>query len=528
MLSVAGVLHRGFPGLLIFGLGPAFTACSDSTSFVDQTYVTISSASPVVLRGDQLELSAKLWTRTAPGDSMEIKNAELVWSSEDPTVATVSVKDNNTTIATGVNSGTVQIRAVATGFQGSASAAFPLRVSNPLEIDSVRPTVAHYGDRVTLYGVGVNTLFFATLQGVTLFPDTFSVESGAGGLGQLSFWVPPPATSGQIVVLNPTQLVVSPDSTTVLPTDLYEPNETAPRTLDLSTGPFAPLPAVRFYNPALAFEEGAREDSLGYDWYRFTGTPAGGDLTFIFHAPGMRNSHLTFLASTVNNADSVATPGWTIGSGLYHCKDHAFKVDQRPADSLIVALRNVPAGSMDLVSLFTASGRYGFAVVDGYHTSDPAIKADRLEENDNCEFADRNFADPATRVDLATPFSDSLTIDNPHEVDWIRFSVPGPLPQAVTIKTAAPTGVNGANAGDIDLYVMAIPVAGSPIDIRGTSKNQRSNESLTLLLDPGDYYMVVADFVGKPVRYSVCAALGTSCTMPPGFLTSAASRGVAR
>jgi hypothetical protein len=513
---------------MLIGLGPALTACSDSTSLVDQTYVTISSSSPVVLRGDQLELSARLWTRTSPGDSMEVKNAELVWSSDDPTVATVSVKDNNTTIATGVNSGTVQIRAVATGFQGSASAAFPLRVSNPLEIDSVRPQVVRYGEKATLYGVGVNTLFFATLQGVALFPDTFTVESGAGGLGQLSFWVPPPATSGQIVVLNPTQLVVSPESTTVLPSDLYEPNDAAPRTLDLSTGPFAPLPAVRFYNPALAFEESERDDSVGVDWYRFTGMPVGGDLTFILLAPGFRNAHFTFLASTVNYADSVATPGWTIGSGLYHCKDHAFKVDQRPSDSLIVALRNVPAGSMDLVSLFSAAGRYGVAVVDGYRTSDPTIGPDRLEENDNCEFADRNFADPATRVDLSNPFSDSLTIDNPHDVDWIRFYVPGLAPQMVTVRTAAPAGVNGANAGDIDLYVMSVPVAGAPLDLRGASKNQRSNESLTLLLDPGDYYMVVTDFAGKPVRYSLCAAIGTSCTMPPGYTSAAAARGVAR
>jgi hypothetical protein len=521
------MISRGMPRLLLFGLVPA-AACSDSTSFVDQTYVTINSASPVVLRGDQLELSAKLWTRTSPADSTEVKNAELVWSTDDPTVATVTMKDNNTTIATGVNSGTVQIRALATGFQGSASAAFPLRVSNPLEIDSVRPTTVSYGERLTLYGVGVNTLFFATLQGATLAPDTFSTVQGAGGLGQLSFWVPPPATTGQIVVLNPTQLVIAPESTTVLPTDLYEPNEAAPRTLDLSVGPFAPLPAIRFYNPALAFEELGRDQSSGVDWYRFAGAPSGADLTFIFTAPGLKSSHFTFLASTVNNADSVATPGWTIGSGLYYCKDHVFQVDERRSDSLIVALKNVPSGSMDFVSMFTAGGRYGLAVVDGYFTSNPSIGPDRMEENDNCEYADRNFALESTRVDLSAPFSDSLTIDNPHDVDWIRVHVPGVAPQAVTFRTAAPTGVSGSKAGDIDLHVIGIPVAGSPLDLRGASKNQRSNESLTLVLEPGDYYVIVTDFVGTPIRYSLCAAVGTSCNMPPGFLAFSAARGMAR
>ena len=510
--------------MLVFGLGSVLSSCSDSTSFVDQTYVTISSASPVVLRGDQLELTARLWTRTSPSDSVEVRNAELVWSSDDPTVASVTATDNNTTIATGINSGVVQIRALATGFQGSTAAAFPLRVSNPIEIDSVRPQIVPYGDKVTLYGVGVNSLFFATLQGATLVPDTFSVVTGAGGLGELSFWVPPPATTGQIVVLNPTQLVIAPESTTVLPTDLYEPNETAPRALDLSAGPFSALPAIRFYNPALAFEELGRDSSSSVDWYRFSGAPVGGDLTFIFTAPGLKNSHVTFLAATVNNADSVETPGWTIGSGLYHCKDHALKVDQRTSDSLVVALKNVAPASMDFVSLFAAAGRYGMAVLDGYLAT---IPPDRLEENDNCEYADRNFADPATQVDLTTPFSDSLTIDNPHDADWIRFRVPGTLPQTVTFRTAAPAGANGAKAGDIDLRVLRIPVAGSPLDMRGVSKNQRSNESLTLLLDPGEYYILVTDFAGTPIHYSLCAAVGASCGLKPGFVTGPAT-GVAR
>ncbi|HEU4681418.1 MAG TPA: hypothetical protein VFS51_06705 [Gemmatimonadales bacterium] len=493
--------------------------------------MTISSPSPVVLRGDQLELSAKLWTRTSPGDSVEVRNAELVWSTDNPTLATLTSKDNNTTIATGVNSGVVQVSAVATGFQGSTPAGFSLRVSDPLEIDSTRPATVRYGEKVTMYGVGVNSLFFAALEGATLLPDTFSVTAGAGGIGELSFWVPPPASTGHAVVLSPGQIVVAPESTIVVPEDLYEPNDAAPRTIDLTAGPFPTLPGVRFYNPALAFEERSRADSLGVDWYRFSGVTPGSDLTFIFMAPTFQNAHLTFLAPTVTNADSVATPGWTIGSGLYYCKDHQFKVQERPADSLIVALKDVPAGSMDLISLFFVSGRYGFAVVDGYLTSDPNIGPDRFEENDNCEFADRNFAAPATRVDLTTPFSEALTIDNPHDVDWIRFEVTGAVPQTVTFRTAPPAAVDPASAGDVDLYVMGVPVAGSPLDLRGSARGAGSTDSLTVVLDPGQYYMVVTDFAGTPTRYSLCAAVGLTCGLPAGFVTSSRpsmSRGVIR
>jgi hypothetical protein len=504
--------------VLVLAIGAGLLACTETTQAVDQTYVSIASASPVVLRGAQIELTAKLWTRTSPSDSVEVPNAELVWSSDDPTLAALTSKSNNTTVATGVNSGVVQIRAVATGFQGATPAAFPLRVSNPLEIDSMRPAVVRYGEKVTMFGVGVNTLFFAALQGGALLPDTLSVAAGAGGVSQMSFWVPPPASSGHAVVLSPSQIVVAPDSTTVLPRDLYEPNETAPSVIDLTATPFPSVPAVRFYNPALAFENRVRADSLGVDWYRLAGATPGSDLTFIFMAPTFQNAHLTFLASPVNSSDSVSTPGWTIGSGLYACKDHAFKVKEQPSDSMIIALKNVPAGAMDLISLFFVSGRYGFAVVNGYLTSNPTIGADRFEENDNCEFADRNFTDPATRVDLTAPFSEALTIDNPHDIDWIRFHVPGVGPQTVTVRTAPAAALSTAEAGDIDLYVLGIPVAGSPLEIKGSSRADGSTESITpLILDPGDYYMVVTDFAGTPTRYAICAAVGLSCALPAGF-----------
>jgi hypothetical protein len=518
------------PRVLVLVIGAGLLACTDSTEAVDQAYVTIASASPVVLRGDQIELTAKLWTRTSPGDSVEVRNAELVWSSDNPTLASLTAKDNNTTIATGVNSGVVQIRAVATGFEGANPAAFSLRVSNPLEIDSMRPSVVRYGEKVTMYGVGVNTLFFAALEGASLLPDTFSVSAGSGGIGQLDFWVPPPATTGHAVVLSPGQIVVAPESTVVLRRDLYEPNDSTASIIDLSAGPFPSLPAVRFYNPALAFEDRVRNDSLGVDWYRLVGAPAGSDLTFIFMAPTFSSAHLTFLASPVNSPDSVSVPGWTIGSGIYACKDHSWKVDEQPADSLIVALKDVPGGPMDLISLFVVSGRYGLAVVNGYLTTDPSIGPDRMEENDNCEFADRNFGVPATRVDLGVAaFSDTLTIDNPHDIDWIRFRVPGPIPQTVAFQTAPPTVLDASSRdGDIDLYVMAVPVAGSPLDIKGASKGAGSNESLSLLLDPGDYYMVVHDFIGSPTRYSLCAELNAPCTLPAGFMTGSARSSMSR
>jgi hypothetical protein len=321
------------------------------------------------------------------------------------------------------------------------------------------------------------------------------------------------------VVLSPGQLVIAPDSTTVLRRDLYEPNETAPSRIDLTAAPFPTIPAVRFFNPALAFEDRVRADSLGIDWYRFNGTVPGSDLTFIFTAPSFKGAHLTFLSSPVANPDLTAPPPWTIGSGLYYCKGAQFRADERPSDSLVVALKNIPAGALDLISLFAVTGRYGMAVVQGYYTTNPAITADRFEENDNCEFADRNFADPLTRVDLSTPFSEALTIDNPHDIDWIRMRVPGLVPQAVTFRTASRAAAGATD--DIDLYVMGIP-SGGKVAMKQVSKTAGSSESITVVLDPGDYYVVVADFAGTPTSYSLCAALGVSCTLPPSPMVGSA------
>jgi hypothetical protein len=43
---------------------------------------------------------------------------------------------------------------------------------------------------------------------------------------------------------------------------------------------------------------------------------------------------------------------------------------------------------------------------------------------------------------------------------------------------------------------------------------------MTLVLNPGDYYMVETDFAGTPPRYSLCAAVGASCSLPAGSMIS--------
>ncbi len=500
---------------MVFGV--ALTGCSDATDSEVTTYTAIAAASPVLLRGAQQAFAASVWQRTAPGDSVEVRNVELVWTTTDPTLATVAAQDNRSAVVTGVNAGVVTLTATATGFEGAEPAHFDLRVANPLEIDSMRPAVVRWGEKVTMYGIGVSSLFFATLEGAALFPDTFSVAV-TGGLEQISFWVPPPASTGHVFALGPGLNVIAPDSTTVVRSDLYEPNELSPRAIDLDgADPVPAVPQVRVFNPALAFEEVDRAEVAGLDWYRFSSSAPGRDLTFIFNAPTFAGAHRTFLSAPTTDASDLANSSWTIGSGLYHCKGYPFSVEEQPADSLLVALRNVPSGTLDLISQYFVPGRYGLAVLDGYHTAEPSIGPDRFEENDTCDFADRTFLAPATQIDLTAEFADSLTVDNPHDVDWLRFRVPGPAPQLVAIRSESRTGPGtAAEASDIDLYLLSVPGGALGLEPRGVSRSDGSSETLSVVLDPGDYYLVVTDYAGVPTRYALCAAVGPTCALPAG------------
>ncbi len=324
----------------------------------------------------------------------------------------------------------------------------------------------------------------------------------------------PPARTGRLFVVGP-GVFFSSESVTVTPRDIYEPNEASPTQIDLDApGPYASLPAIRLLNPALAFEGIARTDSLDVDWYHFGTAQPDRAWTFFLSTPFGGGIPPTLLSGPAVFAGGVPVPpAWSIGlgfspnTGQYECRGTSIVVPRAASDTLVVALRRLPAGGVDLISYFQQRGVYALAVVQGYVTLDPSILPDRFEENDFCDFADSNFAAPSTRIDATTPFSDTLTIDNPHDIDWYRFSVPGPPTQKVTIQTAA---LAGSAEGDIDLYLRAT----SDLALLGSSQNAGSTESLTASLAQGEYYLLVHDYQGTPMRYGLCIQVGLSCTPP--------------
>ncbi|MGQ0715312.1 MAG: Ig-like domain-containing protein [Gemmatimonadaceae bacterium] len=488
--------------------------CAGPTDLSPSVWVTIQSPSPVLLRGTQTQVRARVWRPGTAGDSIEMHNVMLLWSSENPQIATVESGAQGRGRVTGVNSGFVEIRAITPGYEDASPAVLQLRIANPLEIDSISPDTVRYGDRVTLHGIGVGDLFFVGLGSGFLISDSLSIGGDRKGLSRQSFWVPWPAQSGNIFAAGSGQLVAAGDTTIVLPWDRYEPNEAVPTDVELDgPDPFPTIPFVRFFNPALAFED-LRDFPIGLDAYRLRAASRDAPYTIVFASAALAGAYATYLTDRLRPANSSDSTEWRVGSGEHTCKGFHFRPSQAVSDSVIIALRRLPASSMDLASFYLQEGRYLLAIVQGYHTADPRLAPDPFEENDICNFADENFVRTATRVDLGVkPLAENLTIDNAHDIDWIRFRVPGSLPQAVAIRTAAqPFGP--VDRSDIDVYVLTVPSLSQGLTLAAADSARGSTISINPLLVPGDYYLAVVDSAGVPTRYSLCMALGTSCTLP--------------
>jgi hypothetical protein len=402
-----------------------------------------------------------------------------------------------------VNSGTVDILARAVAFERASQADLTLRVSNPLEIDSMRPASARFGEVITLYGIGVDSIFQASLGGGQLFIYPFSAGRDSTGYARLSFWVPPPARTDSLFYIGNGVFGFTHDSVQVIRRDIYEPNETSPRVINLDGSrpfPGTTLSPFLLLNPALAFEALPRDVKQGVDWYRFTQAGTR-DLTVILTAPEAKGTFATFLTDSLafrasDTSYFIGKDAWTLGPSSHACHGLGFAPSEGAADSTVVALKGV-SGALDAIALYRQAARYGLAVLDVYVSELPA---DKHEEDSNCSAADLRGTRPA-------PFQDTLTIENPHAIDWIRFHyIQGGVGSSAQMRLHAfPGGGVPAATKDLDLYVIKVPVAGDlALQILLADTTAGSEVNRTVGLSTGDYYLVVLDYAGASTTYSVC------------------------
>jgi hypothetical protein len=477
--------------------------CAYPTEHDSSVHVSITPIG-ILFRGNDTVATAQAWRMNGPADSQPIPNVVFIWSSSDPGVATVDDAGH----IVGITSGTVVITAAAANFdKDSRAATDTLRVSAPLEVDSVRPKIVRYGELVSVYGVGVDSIFLAQLSNAPLILNVFGDTAFANGTARRKFWVPPPARTDSLFFLGISggQGVlgfVHGDTTRVVERDLYEPNDIAPQPIDLDAPPpFAAVPALLFVNPALAFEPLRRDEKVGADWYHATHGLTR-DLTFILTAPQIAGTFSTFVTDSLGwNGTTyiIGKDSWTFGPGSHACHGLPFEPPEANGDSTIVAFKNLPAGALDAVAIYTVPGRYGLSVWAGYLSELPP---DAHEDDNSCNAAD-------LRGTLQSPFRDTLTIENPHAVDWIRFHyTQGGLGSTARVRLHAFPGTHPDSLKDLDLYVIRVPQPGDgalQIVLADTAAGSEVNR--TPALTTGDYYLAVVDFAGTTTTYEVCVGV---------------------
>ena len=509
--------------------------CAFPTDKSNDVFVVVHVPKQVVLQGQTLDVGATLWQRTG-SDSVEIKNASFQWGTTNDALATVKDVGYGGAQVTGVSPGSVDLSVRPVSFEKAQTAYITLRVSKPLEIDSVRPATVHFGDLLTIYGVGVDSVFIASLAGVNLIEYPLSRVRDSAGLGRITYWVPPPARTDSLFYLGAGVFGFDTATTDVLKNDLFEPNDSTPASVNLDLGgPWSGtgtlLDSINFVNPALAFEPVERA-TLGEDWFRFTTSDSTQALTFFITYPSVGTDTAgttTFLLDSLSYA--VGAPGDPIekfygrdsadfvGSDFYTCKGSQFDPLQVDRESTTVALKTLPSHAIHIVTFFSKPQRYGLTVANGYFTADSRIKADRFEENDFCHFTDSlpGKPNPPSRFHISTTqFSDTANIDNPFEIDWYRIEVPShSLGDSVLFRVQPRPFVVGRDSSDMDLYVLTVPGStGSNVAQVGSSTRTGSTESLMLNLAAGSYYVAVVDYAGVATRYSMCMRMIPALGVP--------------
>src|SRR5574342_207862 len=218
---------RRLAALTLLFSSATLTTCVYPTERDAAVHVSLTPLK-ILSRGRDTTVAATAWRRVGPTDSQQIANVVFVWASSNPLVATVS----GTGQVVGIASGTAIITAAAVNFdKGALAAADTLRVSAPLEIDSIRPLTARFGDTITVFGVGVDSIFQAQLGQAILIPNLIKRGRDASGYARATYWVPPPAHRDSLFYIGNGVFGFSKDTVRVLQRDLYEPDDAAPATI---------------------------------------------------------------------------------------------------------------------------------------------------------------------------------------------------------------------------------------------------------------------------------------------------------
>ena len=453
--------------------------------------MTIDAPSGVLVRGDSIVLVAHAWQGDAAGGRLALEGVSFRWFSPESSVVAVHDRGDRSAAVFGLNTGTADVVAVPLDYQSAEAGVQALRVANTVEIDSVVPGTVLYGQQLTVYGTGLGRVSRVLLGEADLLPDTASFVGDSLGEGRQRFWVPYPARSDLVVAVAQEGFVG--------PRRGYHGRDPARRLRRAGGRGTSRDPAgvgARFgirhsiLEPTLALT-GQGDNTRTLHFIREDTTRA---VTFVVTTSAAVLAPFAAVLSSrpLQRLQDVAS--WASGIAHQFCKSMPVTIPDLPQAvrpfTSVQALAYAPGRDLYLsvVGDQNLAGRFGVQVLDGYRAADPRIPPDRFEENDECVAADTRFADPATRID-AFPFADTLSLDTPYDVDWIRFKVPfvgsDTTPRVVTARTQALL-FGAADSSDLNLSLYrAVDFLEGTDSVLAAADQPGSTEALVSELDPG-------------------------------------------
>jgi len=490
-------------------------ACGLPTDESGEVFVTVEASTTVLVRGQSLVLEGAVWQQRTARSPVRMAGASLTWKVDPASAASLTRREDGSVLLTGINTGTVRVQATALDYEDAEPGTLDVRVSNTIEIDSLRPARVRYGDQVTVYGVGLGHIARVSLGETSLIPDPTSFSGDPNAAGSQRFWVPYPAASGRLLA-TATEGFSAPsaDAIEVIPRTVYFTGDGSPALISLDNT--LDSGAVLFDNPALAL------------------TPeGGGNLLRLLLADSTRPVTISvsttapvitsMVPSIAPDVASVSEAYWSVGTATAACGSGIVSVapelDFGPLPATIVrSFERTPADGLVLRVDGSSPGRFAVRIVEGFAAADPRIAPDRFEENDSCVAADSVSRVPSTAIDLLAGFAEELTIDQGYDLDWFRFTVPAdparPFDAVLVTARTVSLPFGAADSSNLDLGLLdSNDKFGEPHEVEwlAESRTPGSSERASAELFPGDYYLVVSDEAGVPTRYGLCLAIGNDC-----------------
>jgi hypothetical protein len=468
--------------------------------------VDVDALPPLLLPGDTVLAQARLLDAAG----RPVPNAGFVFNSDNAKALEVVARDSRSALLLLRDTGQATVLVAAEGYPAVPAAERLVAVRPGLQIDSIRPLVARYGETVTIYGVGLNPAAHPEIRGGdrTLAVHHFAPADPARPwrVGRLAVYV----TAGMplrrpIEVRSDRGAATSRDTLVVIPEDIYEPNgESVPTDLGTLT--------TDLVNPALAFERSVPGDVREtVDAYRFT---TADHSAWTVRVAGLSGAEFVALADTTVSGIPVATFeylhafAWSKCGGtargvfaeakIYYPRSDTLRVPRiRTPSELRMWLDYSPDDSLNV-----QDRPYYLSITKGYSSDLPP---DASEPNDWCQ-----VATPITLSDQPR----ALSIDRPIDFDWFRFEVTGP---GATI--TADLRFDTPNDLDLLLFRDLLPDSVSQPIWRADSSSQ-THETASMPLPPGKYYAVVYSWLARPGGYhATFSAQGLSA--PPALPSAA-------